>query len=171
MSCKHGLHESACEQCAAEEDAFERGFKAGQEAQPATATMDLTTLQRYEESCGEGGGVYPDAKGPFVRLADVQALATTAQDDRKYTLVRYEQEETAALHRDGYLIADIWCLKAAEEILSLLNARASLPVVAVPKEVTSALAAYNEKTTDSKAHAFVCIVEDWLDILANKEPI
>jgi len=36
----------------------------------------LEKLQRYEESCGEGGGVYPCANGPYVKLADVQALAS-----------------------------------------------------------------------------------------------
>ena len=41
--------------------------------------------------------------------------------------------------------------------------------VAVPEEVTNALATYNADSTNPKAHAFVCIVEDWLEILAAPE--
>lgn len=49
------------------------------EALPPSAPIAgeaLQSLQRYEESDGEGGGVYKDAKGLFVKLEDVRAALT-----------------------------------------------------------------------------------------------
>ena len=41
--------------------------------------IDLSSLERYEESNMEGGGVYPDSKGPFVRLAHVHEAIAKAE--------------------------------------------------------------------------------------------
>lgn len=60
------------------------------------------------------------------------------------------------------------CVEDFRHAIAVLVAGAA-PVqsaVAVPPEVTNALAAYNADSTNAKAHAFVCIVEDWLEIMA-----
>lgn len=80
-----------------------------------SAPVDLSGLQRYEESSMEGGGAYPDADGPFVKLAEVRALLAAAPEslfDRK--LVNLEERGYVVigriLHKDGqYALFDSSC--------------------------------------------------------------
>lgn len=51
--------------------------KLGKKLVANKAEVDLSSLQRYEESNGEGGGVYKDVRGPFIKLDDVKALLAT----------------------------------------------------------------------------------------------
>ena len=47
--------------------------------QPATAQIDTRHVERFAESCGEGGGVYPNDEGDFVRYADYVAAVHRAE--------------------------------------------------------------------------------------------
>ncbi|WP_250451151.1 hypothetical protein [Caballeronia sp. ATUFL_M2_KS44] len=56
----------------------------GEEAAQDDVVETLAGLQRYEESCGEGGGVYQSESGDFIRLSDaIDAIASQSAKEPK----------------------------------------------------------------------------------------
>lgn len=52
------------------------------------APLDLSSLERFEESAGEGGGVRPDDEGTFIKFSEANALIVKQVNEANVELLK-----------------------------------------------------------------------------------
>lgn len=89
-----------------------------------------------------------------VQTAVADMVQVAKQDGNDYCRIL----SILGMEEDGDPVAEV------QRLFDLASTPAKTAVI-VPDEVRNALASYNEDSTNPRAHAFVCIVEDWLELL------